>query len=800
MISKSFWTALVFTVGCFFSLHAQEAERSTYKVVVLFDDDLSLDTTSAMWRMSNWVTGETKNFNPKNGAPMFLKSQDVVLVCYGNDCNRWVFSEEDISHSASWGSLEKTVYYFFQPNYHLENPLVVSAFSANVRNERAPSMIGILNFKQWNADGSSLQQGLNAIPGVMLESRGQGGSPRINIRGSMLRSTFGIRNVRMYFNGFTLTSPDGTTPMETIDPMWVSEAEVIKGPAAAEYGNGTGGVVLMKGLRPNYMTHTIKSSLIMGSWGYNRLQYAVNVALPIGINRRQFSLAYVKAGTHGYRDQEYNNREQVLLTAHKEVKNLFNWGNRGNDHVIGSNITQFQYHNGHWALPGSLNAKELASNRKAARPFSLANDTRLERKRWMMGFGQDRNWNSKWEAIWRLSYQSSIKINPYGTSAAFAGFKDESNKGWNGRAQLGYQILENKDWSLSLKSGLEWQQEHFTIEEFNLTNGERGDLKYNYDVNFFQAFAHFGGLLKFRNWALLQAGIAQHQTNAQVSGAYGSEEETTQSISWDPQWTPRVAASIMCFKDQYLFANYGEGFSNPNVFEQVDYTAGQFNVSLQPELGNQWECGYKGALQGVEWQLARYQQTLSNIILPNAVSSSVPESFINSGSTSQNGWEVVLQYNFFVGESKFLRCNGWINGHKADYVFTEYTNDGENFSGQLMPGTALHTAQAGCDFEWNEKWQFTISDQWVDRMALNNANTVWSNPYHLMQVRLSGNMFSRESQNRSLSWHWMIGVNNALNSMYSSFHQLNDAGGRYYNPSPERNFYVGLSAFVHRPR
>ena len=117
-----------------------------------------------------------------------------------------------------------------------------------------------------------------------------------------------------------------------------------------------------------------------------------------------------------------------------------------------------------------------------------------------------------------------------------------------------------------------------------------------------------------------------------------------------------------------------------------------------------------------------------------------------------------------------------------------------------MPGTALHTAQAGWDFEWKEKIQFTISDQWIDKMALNNENTVWANPYHLMQCRLSGNIYLPRENNQMMSWHWMIGINNALNSAYSSFHQLNDSAGRYYNPSPLRNFYVGLSAFVHRPR
>jgi iron complex outermembrane receptor protein len=793
-ISK--WTALVIAMGCFFYSSAQDAERKKCRIIAFFDESAALDTSAGNWTFANATTQESHSCNPTVGVDLSLKNDDVILICYHGDCNRWIFNSDNHSGYRSW-----EYHYFFQSNYHLENPLQITAFSSALRNERVPAMLGILNFKQWSADGSSLQQGLNAIPGVMMESRGQGGSPRINIRGSMLRSTFGIRNVRMYFNGFALTSPDGTTPMEVIDPMWVQEAEVVKGPASVEYGNGTGGVILMKGLRATYGSTMLKSSLMMGSWGYNRLQYGLSVPLPAMFHQRQLSIAVVRASTHGYREQESNERTQLLMLLNKEVKSgIFDWFRSNGERPIGRNITQVQYHKGQWGLPGSLNAKEMRDNRQMARPFSLTNNARLERERWMMGFGQDRHWNEKWQALWRMSYQASHKINPYGTSSAFAGFKDETNQGMNARAQLSYQFWSHQDWSASIKGGGEFQREGYTIEENKLLNGEKGDSKYRYDMHYNQSFIHAGVQVNWRDVWVLQAGSAWHNTSVDLNGHYGSQAEEQHAFSWNPGMTPRVASSVKIFAHQYLFANYGSGFSNPNVFEQVDYTNQQFNAQLQPEWGQQWEWGWKGDWKMTEWQIARYTQAQNNIIVPGNLDAAVPFSYINAGSTQQNGVEFVFQYHFEMGRNKDLRWNGWFNGAQSDYAFDQFQFGGNDYSGKVMPGTPLHTAQAGVDLEWKENLQLTISNQWIDKMPLNYEGTVWSNPYHLMQCRLSGNIYLPKEKNRMMSWYWMLGVNNALNAQYSSFHQLNDANGRYYNPSPVRNFYVGLSAYVHRHR
>ncbi len=85
---------------------------------------------------------------------------------------------------------------------------------------------------------------VNTVPGVRMEERSPG-SYRFSVRGSLLRSPFGVRNVKFYWNGIPFTDANGNTPLNSLDYASVGRMEIIKGPGSSVYGAGTGGVVLL---------------------------------------------------------------------------------------------------------------------------------------------------------------------------------------------------------------------------------------------------------------------------------------------------------------------------------------------------------------------------------------------------------------------------------------------------------------------------------------------------------------------------------------------------------------------------
>src|SRR5262249_61768532 len=75
----------------------------------------------------------------------------------------------------------------------------------------------------------------------------QGTGPRdigISIRGSNARNGFGIRNIVVLEDGFSVTQPDGLSRTDLLDPHAYGAVDVYRGPSSAMFGNyATGGAI-----------------------------------------------------------------------------------------------------------------------------------------------------------------------------------------------------------------------------------------------------------------------------------------------------------------------------------------------------------------------------------------------------------------------------------------------------------------------------------------------------------------------------------------------------------------------------
>src|SRR5438270_12265722 len=76
---------------------------------------------------------------------------------------------------------------------------------------------------------NSLVSAFNTVPGVRMEERSPG-SYRLSIRGSLLRSPFGVRDVKIYYDDIPLTNAGGNTYLNAIDVNSVQGIEILKGP------------------------------------------------------------------------------------------------------------------------------------------------------------------------------------------------------------------------------------------------------------------------------------------------------------------------------------------------------------------------------------------------------------------------------------------------------------------------------------------------------------------------------------------------------------------------------------------
>jgi iron complex outermembrane receptor protein len=92
--------------------------------------------------------------------------------------------------------------------------------------------------------GASLEDALEAVPGVYVRARGTGEEPQISIRGSGLRSNFHTRGVNVLIDGFPFQNADGFSDVESFEFLAARRVEVYKGANSLRFGGNTlGGAI-----------------------------------------------------------------------------------------------------------------------------------------------------------------------------------------------------------------------------------------------------------------------------------------------------------------------------------------------------------------------------------------------------------------------------------------------------------------------------------------------------------------------------------------------------------------------------
>lgn len=660
------------------------------------------------------------------------------------------------------------------------NEVSVTGFLNESSKKSVPAAIGYIDQKILSAtDRTSLQNSLNTIPGVSMESRGYGGSQRINIRGSALRAPFTIRNIKMYVDGIPLTTPDGQSPLELIDAFDIKSVEIIKGPSGSVWGSGNGGVLLFKSNHASPGKTSVHTSTQIGSYDLYRNATAIN----IGFKKGGLRFSHVYQDNKGYRQQEFNHKNQVSISG---------------KHYLNSAHTLSHYHNyynGRWGLPGALNPAESEINRRQANAFSHLINAHVQRERTMSGISHQWQINKKIKTNSSAYYYHTDKTNPFGTGLFSSGYKIESADGIGGRADIEFTDNITENIILSAHAGGEIQTENYNILEQKIVSAAPAGIRYRYDINYLSEQYYTTADIKFKDIVVFNAGVSVNKITQKIRGNTDTDFVYDTTATWGYQLLPRFALSVRINKNHYFYLSRSNGNSNPTVFEMVDYENNQFNLNLKPETGVNIEGGIKGTFSSIalDYELNVYRFTLKNAILAYNTIRTIDDStsaeitlYNNLGSTTQNGLEWGLSKQFF-GNTKNHLLRIFSNGSAFNYEFENYHINEENLTGKKIPGTPLVNLSSGIQYRFMNKFDLNIFHFYYDKTPLDNRNTNWSDPVHLINIKTGYNLVYK-----SLETNIYVGVNNLLDTDYSSFYNLNALNGRYFNPAPQVNFFCGL--------
>ncbi len=654
------------------------------------------------------------------------------------------------------------------------NEVVTTAYDSDKRLLEVPGSVGLVTQKDIQRSGGvSLQSSLNLIPGVMVDQSHLGDS-RISIRGVGVRSSYGIRNLKIYLNEIPLTEANGFTRLEGLDIGTLGSVEVIKGPASSIYGSGLGGVLTIRSEKAPSNAKSFETSAMAGSYGL----FKWNASLKLGGARSNVIATFGTQQYSGYRNHSADERKFVSVFArfYPSEKTIFS--------VFVNHSQQ------NTQLPGALDSIQFAENPTMASAPELEKDAGRNQSWTRVGVSADHSFSQS------LSLITTIYTSMYDLDhpIVFAYIKGQYLS-LGGRSRI---IYEKQISSVKARFTLggEYLQGNNKSRYYINNRGAEGDMTQDKIVNAYQ-YSIFGQAdFEFKKSIILTTGVSTNSIQYRIEDLLKSNGvDFTGKKVFRPVVTPRVGLSKI-FRDQYaVYSSISYGFSPPTDGE-ISNPDGSINYSVEAEKGINYELGTRGDFlkKRLSYDVSFFSLQLSNELIPQTVAP-YQTVYVNAGKTAHNGIESTVSYKLTRTNKSVSLIRPFISYTLNNFYFKEYRIDNKDYSGKKLTGVPSNIFNAGLDIETKFGLYVYTTFQYIDRFPILDDNSIYTEGYSLLNCKAG----YRKYVLKNIPVEIFAGVNNMLDSKYSSFVSLNAKGfgpgslPRFYNPSPRRNYYTGLS-------
>ncbi len=651
--------------------------------------------------------------------------------------------------------------------------VIVSAFEQT--RSRSINSINVKIIRQEITDRNnklSLVHSFNTIAGVRMEERSPG-SYRINIRGGSIRSPFGVRNVKVYWNQIPVTDPGGNTYFNQFATNSFSSIDIHNGPVSSMYGAGTGGLILMRSFDERWEP-SVSLELLSGSFGLKNLFTTINFGEKN--NRNSFSYAHNK--TDGYRDHTNMQRDNFSWTSDLKFSEK---------HQVTTGIlfTDLFYQ-----TPGALTLAQFNANPKSSRPAggglpgAVATKAAIYQKNFLAGITHQYKIDESW----------SFKNTLYGAYAhiknpSIRNYERRSEPHFGGRSSITWHKNNERDeWKWIIGSEMQWA--YFNTQVFKNKNGNPDTLQTNDDI-IYKLKTYFTQLdYSYNDKWFFSTGISSNFTAIEIT-RLNKYPIVPQQRNYSNELAPRLSISHHFTEQLSIQTSISKGFSPPTLSELLPST-GVISTNLEAETGTNYEAGGKLSLlqNKLTFFLNAFHFKISNALVQRRDLSGA-DFFINAGNTKQKGLELNAHYVYYSPEKSFFINTISLNGSYAysNFKYGDLKKDTVNFSGKFIPGVPVNAVSCLMDIQFKKELYCNFSYYYNSKQFINDANNAFADPYHLLGFRLGWNKNLLQKMNLNL----YFGIDNLLNEVYSLGNDINDPRGRAYNAAAGRNYYTGIA-------
>lgn len=638
--------------------------------------------------------------------------------------------------------------------FETERPLLEQSAAISVVSER--------DFTRFNE--ISPVNAFNQKAGVRIEERAPA-SYRVSIRGSSLRSPFGVRNVKVYWNDVPFTAPDGTTALNLLDLSNIKSAEVVKGPSGSIYGAGNGGAISFFS-RPDLTTNRISTEYLRGDFGLSRFRLGLSQQVGEG----GVEASFVSQKSDGYRAHSAVDRQVFQLgsffpiSEKQEIR------------------TQLLISDLEYQIPGALNADQVAADPRQARPGSVNQNSSISQQSVLFSLGHVYRFSEKTSNTSTLYLNTSDFENPF-----ILDYKKELGFGYGLRTKFTHDG-EIGGKAIRLIAGGEYQNGLTDAQNFGNRNGVADTVRFADKLRAYQGFLFQQAEVNFTEKLLFTLGLSENFSGYDIDRQINASGGPTgvQSRKFDPIVVPRIALNYRMNAFSSVYGSISSGFSPPTI-DEVRTNEGSLNLDLEAEKGINYEVGYRIGKEKFNFELIGYYLKLDETITTFTNENGVVL-FRNAGSTDQKGIEASLDYALLRNADGFVKDFLVGTAYTGQFFkFVDYRKQTNDFSGNDLTGVPPHNLVSRLDLRTRPGIYLNFTHQFTEKTPLNEANTVFQDSFHLINVRAG---WRKNLGDWDLEF--FVGVDNLLDESYSLGNDLNAFGARFYQPAPTRNWYGGI--------
>ncbi len=664
--------------------------------------------------------------------------------------------------------------------------IVVTVLRATDGLARAPYAVTVQSGRalQLGNTGFSLDEALQGIPGLQIQNRyNYTVGERISIRGFGARTPFGVRGITTLVDGIPATMADGQTFLDHLDIGSLGRVEVLRGPSAAMYGNGGGGVLSFQTKAPPLVPIREEATAIFGGNGLMRLQSTTSGTT--GGASYLFNIAHLTYD--GFRTVA----DPTDFTEERSDSSLFGLATRlningqvGLEAGGGRLLFTGTFMDLDGENAGQINrTKMYADSSQDARGLNIAQNASKDVYQGQLGAtwtGPVANLNAQFVG-WGLFRRMDNPIPP--------SIIDLSRNAFGARAMVSNDTGDDSG-PVTWAAGFDLNFQRDDRLEYDNNGGVKGALERDefQTVTATGLFAQASVGLGDRT--TLEGGLRYDRFKFKVEDRFPNGDGSGQRVM--DQLSPTVGLVVRATPDLSVFGNFATSLSTPTTVQLNNSQSGTggINSDLEPQTGKTGEIGLRGQAGGIfSYEMSGFLSKLENELI-QFQDRNDRDFYDNAGESTYQGIEMSVRAALPEG------IFGQLSYTFMDAKFDEYDVGGNDFAGNFVPGVARNRIEGLVRYSRGFGYAEVRGDH-VGKTYTNDANdpntavksyTLWD-----LRAGLSG----RPLGNGRTEVAPFVSLTNVFDAVYSSGYQPNafgpPGGKRYYEPGPRRAFSVGLT-------